>query len=153
MTVPYNKFNTWINYLIGNVPANIVVWSAAGDAIQVGLSNSAPDGVNLQTYSTTNITELATGNGYTQGGVTCTTGAMAYSAGTVSFPLTMPTTTWTSSVGSMGPFRYIEFWDTTRTNKPMIGYYDYGVGGLTLNGANGDTFAVSLTGGNLFSIA
>ena len=149
--VGYNKYQTWVNYLLGNVASNIVVWSAAGDAIQVGLSNSAPSAAT-QTYSIANITELATSNGYTQGGVTCTTGAMSYAAGTLSFPLTMPTTTWTSGTGSMGPFEYIIFWNTTRTNKPLIGWYDYG-SALTLNGANGDTFAVSLTGGNLFSIS
>jgi hypothetical protein len=152
MAASFNKYQNWVNYLSGNVASNSIAWKAsAGDAIKVALSNTSPTNT-LDKYSTTNITEIAAGNGYTTGGATCTCGDKSYATGTVSYPLTVGSPTWTSGTADMATFQYVIFYDNTPTDKPVIGWYDYG-SALVLHGANADTFTVSLTGGNLFSLS
>ncbi len=152
MAASFNKYQPWVNYLSGNVAANAISWKASGgDAIKVALSNSAPSNT-LDKYTIAGITEIASGNGYTQGGATCTCGDKSYATGTVSYPLTVGSPTWTSGTADMATFEYVIFFDSTPTDKPLIGWYDYG-SALVLHGANADTFTVSLTGGNLFSLS
>ncbi len=152
MAASFNKYQNWVNYLSGNVSSNVITWKASGgDAIKVGLSNSAPS-ASTERYSVANITEISSGNGYTQGGATCTCGDKSYSSGTVSYPLTVGSPTWTSGTADMATFQFVIFWDSTPSNAPLCGWYDYG-STLVLHGANADTFTVSLTGGNLFSLS
>ena len=51
----------------------------------------------------------------------------------------------TASGGSVGPFRYIVFYNDTATNKELIGFWDYG-SDVTL--ANGETFTIDFDGTN-----
>jgi hypothetical protein len=106
-----------------------------GHAFRIALTNAAP---NVATHTVrANITELATGNGYTQDShattlSTSTTGGVAK---VVATDVTITAT------GSVGPFRYVVLYNTTPTSPadPLIAYWDYG-SSITL--ANTETFTV-----------
>lgn len=108
------------------------------DTFKLALTNAAP---TIGT-DTTIVSELSGTNGYTTGGVTCTTSTTAQTAGVFKLVLTIPSPTWTSSTGNMGPFRYVILYNSTQSQ--CMAYWDYGVGGVTLNGVNGDTFTVTV---------
>lgn len=107
------------------------------------LSNVAPTSSNALL---SDITEIANGNGYATGGISCGTVTGAQASGT--FKLTLATSpVWTSSGAGMAVFRYIVLYNSTPTTplKPLIGWWDYG-SGLTL--AVGETFTLSLDQAN-----
>jgi hypothetical protein len=138
----FNKFNNFVQYL------GTGVMNLTSDTVKVMLTNTAPVATNNY-YGDISSTELANGNGYTTGGATVTGTGWTNSSGTSSYAA--GATTWTSVTGSMGPFRYVVYYDSTpATNKPLIGWYDYG-SALTLNGVNGDTFTTT-PATNLFTI-
>lgn len=151
MAVSANKYNRWVSYLCGNIASNNIDW--ASDAVKCALftASYSPSATDVQYSSLSN--EVANGNGYTTGGATVTTGAIPAQspAGTELFPASLANPTWTAS-GSGFSLRYVVFYDSTPTNKPLIVWYDYG-STLTLSGANGDTFTVSLSTANLFTVA
>lgn len=118
------------------------------DTLKVMLTNTAPVATNHY-YADISSNELANGNGYTTGGATVTGVSFSSSSGTTS--LNAAATTFTSSTGSMGPFRYVVYYDSTPTNKTLIGWYDYG-SSITLNGAAGETFVVTPAGGVLLTL-
>ena len=129
----YNKFNAFVeNQLISNLD-----WNA--DTFKVMLCNTAPVATNSVKAD---LTEISAGNGYTAGG-TATTITHSRSSGTSKIVGT--DVVFTASGGSIGPFRYAILVD--KTVNLMIGYWDYG-SSITLNGTNGDTFAVDLDGVN-----
>ena len=112
--------------------------NAASDVFKLALTNAAP---TIGT-DTTIVSELSGTNGYTTGGVTCATASSAQTAGVYKLTLTVPSPTWTSATGSMGPFRYVILYNSTQSQ--CVAYWDYGVGGVTLNGVNADTFTVTV---------
>ena len=109
------------------------------DTYKVALSNVAPVATNT---AFANITEIAAGNGYTAGG-TATTISISESSGTTTVSGTQ--VVFTASGGSIGPFRYVVLYnDTTSSpNKPLVGWWDYGAGGVTL--ADTETFTVKFS--------
>lgn len=117
----------------------------ATDTWKLALTNAAP----TVATDTTIVSELSGTNGYTTGGVTCSVSSSGLTAGTVKLTLTIPSPTWTSNTGNMGPFRYVILYDSTTSQ--CVAYWDYGVGGVTLNGVNGDTFTVTVAA-EVFSI-
>jgi len=130
-TASYAKYTSGVEFLVEGI-------NAGSDAWKVALSNT----VNVaDTTFTPGTTDLATGNGYTQGGNAATTSSSTQTAGTYKLVLNSPAT-WTAT-GSVGPFRYAILWDST-TSQP-IAYWDYG-SSITLT--SGDTFAVTLDGTN-----
>ena len=136
----FQKFNNFVDALCkGQV-------NLSADSIKVLLSNTAPVATNSQ-YSDISGSELAAGNGYTTGGAAVTGASLTNSAGTESFAA--GSTTFTSSTGNMGPFRYVVYYDST--SGKLIGFYDYG-SSVTLNGAAGETFVVQ-PGAALFTLA
>ena len=139
----FNKFNQFVHGLA----TKKIDFSA--DTIKVMLTNTAPVATNTQ-YSDISANELANGNGYTTGGATVTGTGATNSSGTES--VAADATTWTSSTGNMGPFRYVVYYDNTAATKYLIGWYDYG-SSITLNGAAGETFVVTPTGSVLLTIA
>ena len=143
MSASFNKFNLFVDDLAKGV------MNLSSDTIKVMLTNTAPVATN-HVYSDISSTELANGNGYTTGGATVAGTGVSNSSGTET--MTANPTTWTSSSGSMGPFRYVVYYDSTPSTKTLIGWYDYG-SSLTLNGANGDTFTVTPAGGDLLTLA
>lgn len=138
-----NKFNLTVDDLCkGTLNLN-------GDTIKVMLTNTAPVATNHQ-YSDISANDLATGNGYTNGGGTCTGTSVSNASGTET--MACNAFTWTSNTGNLGPFRYIVYYDSTPTVKTLITWYDYG-SSITLNGAAGDTFTASPAGNVLFTLA
>lgn len=131
----FNKFNIFVQ----NVGDG--VHDLNSDNINLMLTNSAPTATNTQ-YS--NITEISGGNGYTTGGATIVSTAYSQSSGLAT--LTGSNVEWTASGGSIGPFRYVVCYDLTASNKPLIGWWDYG-SSITLN--SGESFTVNLSSGIL----
>jgi len=116
--------------------------------VKVALFNTAPVATN-DLYSDLSG-EVANGNGYTTGGETVTGTTSSTSSGTESAGAAA--TTWTSSTGNMGPFRYVAYYITQGANKYIIGWYDYG-SSITLNGAAGESFVVTPAGAVLYTVA
>jgi len=144
MAVAYNKFNLFTDDL------HKVVMNFSSDTFKVMLTNTAPVATN-HIYSDISGTELASGNGYTTGG-TSSAVTIANSSGTET--ITATAVTWTAT-GSMGPFRYVVFYDSTpASTKTLIGWWDYG-SAVTL--ASGETFTFqpnsSSTTGTLYTLA
>ena len=125
------------------------VMNLSSDVIKVMLTNTLPTATK-HIYSDVSGTELANGNGYTTGGATVAGTGVSNSSGTESFAASA--TTFTSVTGSMGPFEYIIYYDSTPATKTLLGWYSYG-SALTLNGANGDTLTLTPASSVLFTLA
>ena len=129
----YNKYTAGVAPLLNAVNSGSDTWKIALAATV----NSA------DTTFTPGTTDLATGGGYTQGGTAVTVTSATQSGGVMKLILTSPGT-WTASSSGF-TFRYVILWDST-TSTP-IGYWDYG-SSVVMNGANGDTFTVTLDATN-----
>ena len=68
-------------------------------------------------------TDLATGNGYTQGGQSLATPSATQTSGTLTFATSVTPLVWTAS-GVGLTFRYVLIVNTTA--NLIVGYYDYG---------------------------
>jgi len=138
----YNKFNQFVQDLAEKVH------NLSADQLDVYLTNNAPDAAADLVKA--DLAELGTGNGYTGPVDTQNTGAEA--SGT--YTLTGTKVVITAS-GAVGPFRYVVLINQTATNDPLIGWWDYGVGGVTL--ASGETFSIkfnnSETTGTILTVA
>ncbi len=131
----YTNYTAAVEPLVEGINAGSDTWKIA-----LASTVSASD-----TTFTPGTTDLATGNGYTQGGNTAAVSSSAQSAGTYKLVLTSPTA-WTAS-GALS-FRYVILWDST-TSTP-VGYWDYG---STVTMASGDTFTATLDASNgVFSL-
>lgn len=128
----YNKFNAFVGYMAEGKMVG------STDAYKVMLTNTAPVATN-SLYGDISGTELANGNGYTTGGAAVGTISDTNTSGTVKFVASADNVF--TATGSMGPFRYAVFYDTTPTTplKPLVGWWDYG-SSITL--ASGETFTV-----------
>jgi len=136
----FNKFNS-----VAALPWNGGVILST-DSLKVLLTNTVPVSSNAA-YADVSGGELTTANGYTAGGATVTTVSSTQSAGLWKFIGTAASPTW-SATGAVGPFRYVIVYDTTPTtptNKPLLGWWDYG-SSITMQ--NGDTFTVQFDATN-----
>lgn len=106
------------------------------DTLKVLLTNTAPVATNTVK---TDITEIATGNGYS-GPLTCALVSSAQTSGTYKLVLSDPSVI-TASGGSIGPFRYVVLFNDSAVSKELIGFWDYG-SSVTL--ASGETFTIDL---------
>ena len=105
------------------------------DSWKVALSNT----LNLaDTTFTPGTTDLATGNGYTAGGNTCSVTSSSQTGGTYKLVLASPAV-WTAT-GAGFTFRYAILWNAT-TNQP-VGAWDYG---SPISLATGETFTVKFS--------
>lgn len=131
----FNKFNSFVDWLAkGNC-------NLGSDALKVMLTNTAPVATN-SIYSDISAGDLATGNGYTNGGL-ATTPTLSNASGTEKLVGTNVTVT---ATGAVGPFRYAVLYDSTpASNKSLIGWWDYG---SSITMASGDTFTVTFDGTN-----
>lgn len=120
MTANFNWFNSFSRDL------GTKVHNLSGDTLKVMLTNTAPVATNT---STSNITEISAGNGYTTGGKTITSQSFVNSSGTST--LTADNLVFAASGGSIGPFRYAVLYNSTAGGN-LIGWYDYG-SNLTLS--------------------
>ena len=135
----YNKYQEFVEDLIEGIH------DFDGHVFKVALTDAAP---NLDTHVVrADITELATGNGYTQDGHTTTIGGTAEAAGTVSVTATDVVVT---ASGAVGPFRYSVLYNTTPAGPvdPLIANWDYG---SSISLANTETFTTDF-GATLFTL-
>ena len=109
--------------------------NAGSDAWRLILSSTAPD---LATDTTAaSASELATGGGYTAGGVPCTVVSAEVAAGIYRLKLTAPESpTWTASDVGFA-FRYVILYNLTHSQCAIV--WDYG-SPVNMSGVNGDTF-------------
>lgn len=143
----YNKFNIFTLDLINGVHDFDL------HTFKILLTNTAPVAANNVRGD---LTELATGNGYTQGAAglaltiaTNQTGAAGTARAVPSSDITITAT------GSLGPFRYVAVYNDTPTSPadPLISWYDYG-SAVTL--AATETFTTDFdntNSGGLFGLA
>lgn len=133
----YNKFNAFVEYLL---IAKTIDFDA--DVFKVMLTNTVP----LATNSVKgDLTEIASGNGYPAGG-TATTLSHSRSSGTSKVVGT--DVVFTATGGSVGPFRYAVLYDDTPSTplKPLVGWWEYPEGSVTL--ADTETFTVDFDATN-----
>jgi hypothetical protein len=71
-----------------------------------------------------NLTEIATGNGYSAGG--SAVGSNAYSQTSGTGKLTGNDVVFTAAGGLIGPFRYAVLYNSTANGGPLIGWWDNG---------------------------
>jgi hypothetical protein len=132
----YNKFNSFTEYLInGDIDFD-------ADTFKVMLTNVAPVATNTVLA---NLTDLATGGGYTAGG-TATTITVTRSSGTTK--VAGSDVVFTAAGGTIGPFRYACLYDDTPAGTPtdpLVAWWDYGAA-VTLN--SGETFTVDFDATN-----
>lgn len=128
----YVKFDQFVEDLAKKVH------NLNSDTLKVMLTNTAPSAANTVLA---NITEIATGNGYSAGGSAATFVSGAQSSGT--YKLVLNDVTFTASGGSIGPFRYAVLYNDTPTSPadPLIAWWDYGTS-ITLT--NGNSLTVNL---------
>jgi hypothetical protein len=135
----YNKFNIFVEDLMNKV--HDLFGTSSADLARIALTNTAPVATNAL-FS--DITEIAAGFGYTAGGEdTQNDGSRA----TGTFTLTGTKVVWTASGGSIGPFRYVVFYNDTPSSplNPLVAWWDHG-SGVTLN--DGETFTVKFNNGD-----
>jgi len=125
----FQKFNSFVEAVAESKH------DLGADTLKVMLSNTAPSATdNIKT----DISEIASGNGYTTGGNSAAVVSSAQTSGIYKLVLADPTT-WTASGGAMGTFRYAVLYNTSAANNELIGFWDYG-SAVTL--ADGDSFTV-----------
>lgn len=112
------------------------VHNLGSNQLMVALTNTAP---NASWGQLSQLTEISYTNFSSR---VITTTSSTQTGGTYSLILVDLVLTY--SGGSAAPtFRYAYIYDNTSTNKNLIGYYDYGTGGVTLN--TGETFTIDFT--------
>jgi hypothetical protein len=126
------------------------VYDLDSDTFRWVLSNTAP--VLGSTNLLSNITQIATGNGYTQmtdgaGGLLATMSALSSSGQTTT--MAQSANVVLTATGAVGPFRYLFLVDDTPTSplNPVGGWLDHG-SAVTM--ANTDTYTIP--SGNLLQI-
>lgn len=145
-TASFSKFNSFVEDLAEKKI------DLSGSGLYLLLTNTAPvagDTVVDTTTSpctvksTSNAVEIAAGSGYTKGGNNAAVSSSAQSSGT--YTLSCTQVVFTAS-GTWPTFRYVVLYDNasgTTSTRSVIGWWDYGVGGVTLN--NGETFTVKFS--------
>lgn len=145
----YNKFNSFVEDL-AEQKINL-----GGTGLYLMLTNTAPNAADNVVDTTTgtctvkatsNAAEITAGSGYTKGGNNAAVSSSAQSGGT--YTLSCSQVVFTAS-GTWDTFRYVVLYDNaggTTSTRPVIGWWDYGVGGVTLN--NGETFTVKFNDAN-----
>jgi hypothetical protein len=153
----YNKFNQFVQDL-GSKVHNL-----ASDSLVVALFNTTPNAADIkfnlsagpppQLQSTSNVSEIAAGNGYTLGGTAA--GGITYTGSGGTSTLQANQVVFTAAGGTIGPFRYVVLYNVTAlaaATRPVISWWDYG-SSLTLNA--GDSFTVqfnSVSPGTIFTL-
>jgi len=142
-TSAYNKFQDFSDQLIRGVH------DFDANTFKVALTNSAPVATNT---ILSDITQIASGGGYTTGGAT-TTITVSETSGTTTVSGTE--VQWTGSGGGMATFRYAVLYNDSSTSPAdaLIAWFDYG-SGVTV--AAGETFTLKFNNtspGTIFTLA
>ena len=120
----YTKFNAFVADVANKVH------NFSSDVITVALTNTAPVATNSVL---TDITEISYTNLSSR---TVTTTSSTQTSGTYHYIAADLVLT---ASGAVGPFRYVVLYNSTPTNKNLIGFYDYG-SAVTM--ASGETFTI-----------
>jgi len=146
----FRGFNNFVADLCNGGNLNL-----SSDTIKLGLTATSPNvaDTDLDTslspdklISTSNAIEIASGNGYSEGGGTVTITTASQSGGT--YTLAANQVVFTASGGAITAFRYLYLYDNTAGaagTRPVIGWWDYG-SSLTLNA--GDSLTVKFNNAN-----
>ena len=140
------KINDWVDNMVENA-------DLASDQLVVAMSNTAP-GAEVPDPTTdgngviANVTEINYANLVGVNPRNLTTVSSSQAAGT--YALVMQDLTLTAGPGGVGPFRYVYIYDDTVVGDPLICYYDYPLGSITL--ADGETLLIDF-GANFFTVA
>jgi hypothetical protein len=130
----FNKFNSFVSDLAQKVH------NLNSDTLKVLLADTAPVATNTVK---SNVSEIASGNGYTAGGATATFVSGNDTSGT--YKLILSQVAWTASGGSIAQFRYAVLYNSSAVSGNLIGWWDYGA---EVNLTNGNTFTVALDQAN-----
>ena len=145
----YNKFDQFVEDL------NKAVLNVSTDTLKLLLTNSSPVAADTDVdttfspdkiVSTSNVSEIASGNGYVEDGTSITVTTSSQVAGT--FTLAANQVVYTAAGGSIGPLRYVILYDFTAgaaATRPLIAWWDYG-SSITL--LDGETFTVKFNNTN-----
>lgn len=138
----YNKFQDFVEKLLLGKHD----FSAAGHVFKVYLTNNTPSASLHAVFA--DLPEISAGNGYTAGGADMQND-LSETDGVAT--VTAVDVVWTASGGTIGPFRYVPYYNETQTSptKPLVGWWDYG-SAVTLNPA--ETFTVDF-GSSVFTLA
>ena len=95
----------------------------SANTLKFALSNTAPTANNS---ILSNITQITAENGYTAGGKQATLTSSVQTSGV--YKLIVGDVVFTANGGSMGPLRYVVFYDDTPSTPldPLIAWFDYG---------------------------
>lgn len=125
----YNKFNAFVDGLAEGRH------DLSTNTLRVYLSNTAP---NATMSVKADLPEIAPGNGYTAGGNVATATSSSQTGGLYRLVLADPTT-WTATVGPIGPFRYAVLYNDSTASDELIAWWDFG---SVLSIGAGDSFTV-----------
>lgn len=131
------KFNSFVEALSEKAH------NLGADTFYVQLMNTVPDAA-ADLIETDLPADLATGFGYTAGGVSCGVAVSSAQTGGI-YKLCIADKVITASGGSIGPFRYVVLFNFSATNKELIGYYDY-TASITL--LDTETFTINFDDAN-----
>lgn len=146
----FNKVNIFVEDLANGVH------NFSSNTLKIGLTNTSPNAADVDVntslspdriISTSNADEIAAGNGYTEGGEALTLTTNSQSGGT--YTLAANQVVWTCVTAAMATFRYVYLYNSSAgaaATRPLISWWDYGVGGVTLN--VGETFTVKFNNAN-----
>ena len=106
------------------------------------LTNTVPTATQA---TRSELTEIASGNGYTLGGTQATISSSVQTTGT--YKLVLADVVFTASGGTIGAFRYTDLYNDTPTSPadPLIAWWDYG-SSITLQDT--ETFTVDFSASN-----
>ena len=141
----FNKFNQFVQDVCSGVHQ---LQTGTTHVLKVALTNTAPFATNSVIAD---ITQLANANGYTTDGLTVGTITGVQTSGTMK--VTGGTDPVFTASGAGFTARYAVLFNSTPTSplKPLIGWWDYGIGFTLLAG---ETLTVDLDQANgLFTIA
>lgn len=111
----YNKFNQYAEDVLE------AKHNFASDVFKVMLTNTAPVATNSVRAD---IAEVSAGNGYAAGGAEVAV-ASTISGGTAKVTAA-GNAVFTAAGGSIGPFRYAVFYNSTSGTQPLVSWWDYG---------------------------
>lgn len=121
----FNKFNCFTEDVAEKVH------NLGADTLKVLLTLTAPVATNSVKAD---LTEIASGNGYTAGGTAASISSSAQTSGT--YKLVLADVVFTASGGAIANCRYAVLYNDTSASDSLIGWFDYA---STLTIANGET--------------
>jgi len=109
----------------------------SADTFKYALSNTLP---SVADNTLAEVSEIVAGNGYTAGGTQVVVTSSTQTGGVLSVVPTADVV-FTASGGSIGPFQYVVFYNSTPAGGLTVSYFDRG-SAVTL--LDGETFTVDV---------